>query len=164
MLFFLQVNEIILPGFGGGIRVRLITNDGSPSVVPLPFGLAHGGGFGGGFMFSNLPFGEEMTYEQLLELQERMGFAYRGATEDQISRLPRSIFQEVEEKQSSASVGDQPKHENGTCSTTCAICLEDYTKGQEIRTLPCMHNFHSACVDKWLLTNKSCPVCKMDIA
>ena len=47
--------------------------------------------------------------------------------------------------------------------TTCAICLEDYAQGSEVKTLPCMHNFCKDCIDRWLVKNKSCPVCKKDI-
>eukprot|EP01090_Pellita_catalonica_P009531 TRINITY_DN20634_c0_g1_i1.p1 TRINITY_DN20634_c0_g1~~TRINITY_DN20634_c0_g1_i1.p1 ORF type:complete len:210 (+),score=22.38 TRINITY_DN20634_c0_g1_i1:89-631(+) len=43
---------------------------------------------------------------------------------------------------------------------TCAICLSDYEKDEEIRFLPCRHHFHKDCVDRWLATNKSCPFCK----
>ncbi|KAG7274271.1 hypothetical protein CRUP_037198 [Coryphaenoides rupestris] len=32
-----------------------------------------------------------------------------------------------------------------------------------IRRLPCMHLFHQLCVDQWLLTNKKCPICRVDI-
>lgn len=42
----------------------------------------------------------------------------------------------------------------------CLICLDDFEEGSEVRTLPCFHFFHTACVDKWLTSNGSCPVCK----
>lgn len=31
------------------------------------------------------------------------------------------------------------------------------------RRLPCMHLFHQVCVDQWLITNKKCPICRVDI-
>ncbi|KAF9951316.1 hypothetical protein BGZ72_007151 [Mortierella alpina] len=46
---------------------------------------------------------------------------------------------------------------------TCAICLGDYRPNETIRLLPCQHHFHLECVDQWLLTDKSCPLCKHDI-
>ena len=27
------------------------------------------------------------------------------------------------------------------------------------KTLPCMHIYHSECIDKWLMINKVCPIC-----
>ncbi|KAF9365655.1 hypothetical protein BGX34_009086 [Mortierella sp. NVP85] len=45
----------------------------------------------------------------------------------------------------------------------CAICLGDYSLNEIIRFLPCQHHFHLDCVDQWLLTDKSCPLCKHDI-
>ncbi|KAF9406853.1 hypothetical protein BGZ94_002927 [Podila epigama] len=46
---------------------------------------------------------------------------------------------------------------------TCAICLGDYRPEEEIRFLPCQHHFHLDCIDQWLKTDKSCPLCKHDI-
>ena len=45
----------------------------------------------------------------------------------------------------------------------CAICLEPFERGQEVRTLPCMHRFHSLCVDRWLFGNHLCPVCRYPV-
>jgi hypothetical protein len=50
----------------------------------------------------------------------------------------------------------------------CAICLDDYTEGDILRVLPCGHDFHKPCSDKWFLRrhskissdSNSCPICK----
>ncbi|XP_050417377.1 RING finger protein 150 [Patella vulgata] len=45
----------------------------------------------------------------------------------------------------------------------CAICIEGYKAHDVIRSLPCKHVFHKSCVDPWLLEQRSCPMCKLDI-
>ena len=45
----------------------------------------------------------------------------------------------------------------------CAICLEPFERGQEVRALPCMHPFHSLCVDRWLFGSHLCPVCRYPV-
>jgi hypothetical protein len=47
---------------------------------------------------------------------------------------------------------------------TCAICLEAYTDGEALRCMPCGHRFHSPCIDCWLQSRSSCPMCKRDFA
>jgi E3 ubiquitin-protein ligase RNF13 len=42
----------------------------------------------------------------------------------------------------------------GNEAEECAICLEDYLFNDELRVLPCNHDFHAACVDAWLTTQK----------
>lgn len=42
----------------------------------------------------------------------------------------------------------------------CRICLLEYEDGEEVKTLPCMHRFHSECIDRWLAESRQCPVCK----
>ena len=44
--------------------------------------------------------------------------------------------------------------------TQCAICLEPYQDGDELRTVMCLHRFHKNCIDQWLRTNCICPICK----
>ncbi|KAF7021765.1 hypothetical protein CFC21_034659 [Triticum aestivum] len=43
----------------------------------------------------------------------------------------------------------------------CAVCLRVVDEGETVRQLPsCKHLFHQECVDVWLLSNASCPVCR----
>ena len=54
--------------------------------------------------------------------------------------------------------------DNGT-GDTCAVCIEDYESGDELRALDCGHAFHKDCIDPWLITKRACcPVCKHVIA
>lgn len=45
---------------------------------------------------------------------------------------------------------------------TCLICVDDFVDGDRVRTLPCGHNFHPACIDPWLLDRSTaCPSCRL---
>ncbi|KAJ3689613.1 hypothetical protein LUZ61_018777 [Rhynchospora tenuis] len=49
-------------------------------------------------------------------------------------------------------------------SLDCAVCYEPFSPDAELRLLPaCKHAFHKSCVDKWLKSNPSCPLCRSSI-
>lgn len=44
---------------------------------------------------------------------------------------------------------------------TCAVCLGEYEEGENYRTLPeCNHSFHVPCINMWLYSHPTCPVCR----
>eukprot|EP01018_Ginkgo_biloba_P016577 Gb_40184 [translate_table: standard] len=46
----------------------------------------------------------------------------------------------------------------------CYICLVEYEDGEQIRILPCHHEYHMACVDKWLKeVHRVCPLCRGNV-
>lgn len=46
----------------------------------------------------------------------------------------------------------------------CSVCISDlHADNQRVRTLPCMHVFHSGCITEWLANDSRCPICKGDI-
>ncbi|XP_066281554.1 E3 ubiquitin-protein ligase RLIM-like isoform X1 [Branchiostoma lanceolatum] len=70
----------------------------------------------------------------------------RGLTKEQIDTLPTRTFSE-------------PSREENA-NNSCNVCITDYIEGSVLRCLPCTHEFHAACVDRWLGINASCPVCR----
>ncbi|PIN21997.1 hypothetical protein CDL12_05297 [Handroanthus impetiginosus] len=100
-----------------------------------------------------------------------------GATKEDIERLPRYKFQKIgdfgkrngEIQESFGGImtkcdTDSPtEHVLPLEDAECCICLSAYDDGTELRELPCRHHFHSACIDKWLHINATCPLCKFNI-
>ncbi|OIW10669.1 hypothetical protein TanjilG_16041 [Lupinus angustifolius] len=49
-------------------------------------------------------------------------------------------------------------------SLECAICLLEFEDDSMLRFLTiCSHVFHQECIDLWLCSNKTCPVCRKDL-
>jgi len=47
--------------------------------------------------------------------------------------------------------------------TSCAICMTEFVKDENLRSLQCSHHFHRECIDKWLSVGTTCPVCKGEV-
>ncbi|KAL2344215.1 hypothetical protein Fmac_005500 [Flemingia macrophylla] len=49
-------------------------------------------------------------------------------------------------------------------SLECAICLLEFEEDNVLRLLTlCCHVFHQDCIDLWLRSHKTCPVCRRDL-
>lgn len=48
----------------------------------------------------------------------------------------------------------------------CAICLDEYQEGEQLKILPCSHTYHCKCIDPWFsqAAQRACPVCKQSVA
>ncbi|CAI7731150.1 unnamed protein product [Closterium sp. NIES-54] len=61
-------------------------------------------------------------------------------------------------------VGELLTRERLLSSTECTVCLSDFNEGELIRFLrPCGHWFHVTCIDHWLATKTTYPVCRTDL-
>jgi len=45
----------------------------------------------------------------------------------------------------------------------CAVCIENFETGTQVRYLTCGHPYHKKCIDPWLMEKGSCPQCKVDV-
>jgi hypothetical protein len=77
--------------------------------------------------------------QALLNLAERLGDVKpRGMSKADIDQLP--CYRH------NVGCWRQVAHEQ----TGCVVCMCDFESRQLLRTLPCTHEFHAKCVDKWL--------------
>ncbi|XP_027345785.1 E3 ubiquitin-protein ligase MBR2 isoform X2 [Abrus precatorius] len=91
---------------------------------------------------------DNMSYEELLALEERIGDVSTGLSEDTIVKLMKQrLFMSV-------------MTESSTDLEPCCICQEEYADGENVGSLDCGHEFHSECIKQWLLQKNLCPICK----
>ncbi|XP_026446716.1 RING-H2 finger protein ATL7-like [Papaver somniferum] len=49
--------------------------------------------------------------------------------------------------------------------TQCSVCLADYQADDKLQQMPsCAHTFHMECIDHWLSTHTTCPLCRLSLA
>jgi chromosome segregation ATPase len=89
---------------------------------------------------------DEMTYEQLLELEEQIGSVSRGLTEEEIKGLKHDKF-----------------IKNKFLEDKCIICQYNFSELESVVGLPCKHCFHFACLKPWVEKEHHCPLCKTNI-
>ncbi|XP_046890729.1 uncharacterized protein LOC124477157 isoform X2 [Hypomesus transpacificus] len=90
------------------------------------------------------------NYEALLAFEEHQGavVAKSSLSKRELESLPTKTY--------------NPAHSAG--KTQCQICFSDYTEGEELRMLPCLHDYHVQCIDRWLKESATCPICRADVS
>ncbi|KAL7235071.1 hypothetical protein ACSBR1_018536 [Camellia fascicularis] len=52
----------------------------------------------------------------------------------------------------------------GKSALECAVCLNEFEDDEILRLIPkCDHVFHPECIDAWLTSHVTCPVCRTDL-
>jgi hypothetical protein len=75
-----------------------------------------------------------------------------GAAQQAIDQLPVRKLRAADLAEYSAASGQ-----------ACNVCLGPYEVGEDVRTLPCLHQFHKDCIDNWLRRRAVCPICKCSV-
>ncbi|MED6204969.1 hypothetical protein PIB30_013736 [Stylosanthes scabra] len=104
---------------------------------------------------------DNMSYEELLALEERMGSVSTALTEEALSEcLKRNIFQSLP----SDDVTETCNGNKNKDDIKCSICQEEYVVGDEVGNLQCQHMYHVVCIQQWLRLKNWCPICKASVA
>ncbi|POO00812.1 43kDa postsynaptic protein [Trema orientale] len=46
----------------------------------------------------------------------------------------------------------------------CCVCLSRLEEGEETSVLPCLHEFHKECIERWFSARtKTCPICRFSM-
>ncbi|XP_054798370.1 probable E3 ubiquitin-protein ligase RHG1A [Prosopis cineraria] len=102
---------------------------------------------------------DNMSYEELLALEERMGSVSTALTEEALSECLKRAFYELAPSDDAAEscVADRD-------DTKCSICQEEYVEAEEVGSLQCEHRYHVGCIQQWLRLKNWCPICKASAA
>ncbi|GMP83911.1 hypothetical protein CsSME_00037663 [Camellia sinensis var. sinensis] len=97
---------------------------------------------------------DNMSYEELLALEEKMGTVSTALSEEALLKcLKRSIYQPT-------SPAEGAMRRSGDEDIKCSICQEEYGIGDEVGRLKCEHGYHMVCIEQWLQLKNWCPICK----
>lgn len=119
---------------------------------------------------------DDLDYDTLRALDSGNA-STTSMTEEEINALPVHKYKVPVQENGSASLQhassssapaetkQDSKNADGNMKTsedelTCTICLEQVNRGELVRSLPCLHQFHTNCIDPWLRQQGTCPVCK----
>ncbi|CAL5331063.1 unnamed protein product [Camellia sinensis] len=88
---------------------------------------------------------DDMSYEELLALEDQIGNVSTGLSEEAIlAAVRRHCYL-------SMKLGPPVEEE------PCCICQEDYVDGKELGKLNCGHEFHFNCIKQWLVRRITVP-------
>ncbi|KAF5198905.1 Ring-h2 finger protein atl52 [Thalictrum thalictroides] len=105
--------------------------------------------------------------QTLFQAQQRLGFGRRSHQEqdeetpstDLENSMVHLIPVRKYTKNNGASVGVSVNDDEAMCS----VCLGEFEEGEAVKILPeCTHSFHVPCIDMWLYSHSSCPLCRTD--
>lgn len=92
----------------------------------------------------NPEFSDSDTYQR--QLQQLFHLHDSGLDQALIDALPVFLYKEIK--------GTKEPFD-------CAVCLCEFSEDDKLRLLPnCSHAFHIDCIDTWLLSNSTCPLCR----
>ncbi|KFK44886.1 hypothetical protein AALP_AA1G315700 [Arabis alpina] len=76
----------------------------------------------------------------------------RGLEKDVIKSFPSFLYSQVKGLKI------------GKGGVECAICLNEFEDEETLRLMPpCSHAFHADCIDVWLSSRSTCPVCRANL-
>ncbi|XP_057457601.1 probable E3 ubiquitin-protein ligase ZFP1 [Lotus japonicus] len=101
---------------------------------------------------------EDMSYEDLLALGERIGNVSTGLSEEAISNQLKTKTYLAH----ATSVNEEEAASNDQETDSCMICQDEFKNQEEIGILRCEHEYHAECLRKWLLVKNVCPICKSE--
>ncbi|GMJ06414.1 hypothetical protein HRI_004310600 [Hibiscus trionum] len=76
---------------------------------------------------------------------------FKPASKSSIEALEKVEFRDVE---------DDLRRKSGSGLSECTVCLDEFSDGDEVTSMPCGHVYHYNCIVEWLKSSHLCPLCR----
>ncbi|XP_027368399.1 RING-H2 finger protein ATL34-like [Abrus precatorius] len=77
---------------------------------------------------------------------------------------PNGLNQEIIDTFPTFLYSDVKGLKTGKDTLACAVCLNEFQDDETLRMLPkCCHVYHVVCIDAWLASHSTCPVCRANL-
>jgi E3 ubiquitin-protein ligase ATL41 len=87
-----------------------------------------------------------------------------GLSPSAVSTLPSFVFRRGLPVGGGSGRGEGSGSGSGRGWAQCAVCLSLVQEGEVVRRLPaCTHLFHVCCIDMWLHSHSTCPLCRATV-
>ena len=109
---------------------------------------------------------QEPEISDILAFMQEMGISYNNIPNSlESSNFDETMLVSQEDyKKMPARRFKKADVKGGFCQANCVICSENFKSNQKIPILPCKHDFHWKCLEKWVTKQKkTCPLCKKNI-
>ncbi|KAK9047035.1 hypothetical protein V6N11_052899 [Hibiscus sabdariffa] len=91
-------------------------------------------------------------WDPFTDLMRRSRRLTRGLDSSVIESFPTFVYSTVK------------GYKMGKATLECAICLNEFQDDETLRLIPkCDHVFHPHCIDVWLSSHSTCPVCRANL-
>jgi len=97
-----------------------------------------------------------LSYEEMMEFESRIGDVQGKRRPSKRMREAKTRVHRYSGREGASAAAGEEKR--------CAICLESFEEGVNLRTLWCRHCFHVTCIDRWLEDQDECPVCRKTVS
>lgn len=96
---------------------------------------------------------DQMLEAAQLSFDETSNITPRPASKLVVESLTRRTYMTKTEKEENNKIDVEG----------CTICLQEFSNGSTVVTLPCGHDFDDECIVKWFEINILCPVCRFEL-
>lgn len=84
----------------------------------------------------------------------------RTLSEDELRSIRQRSYADLLDSKSMCTADGVPNEP----ASVCSICVDDFLPTDQVKQLPCLHVFHTKCIDVWLAEHDvTCPVCRDDV-